>query len=214
MYPRIIIASLYTLFVTVAGFGQGTPANSKNEVDPIHWPIEPRPKLGATSYFTDFDGISVPMYRFQGDGISFELASRRSLRVRQANSNRYSGELTDSRIPGVSLGVSIFREGEFLSDLSEESWDAYKASLAIDKPDVQVVLENSNIDQPTTPYVFGAKFRQIVYEQKTSRGIIKRREIFAFVGTNLLVFTITGTKESVDKNWTSVEHLIGEMSLS
>lgn len=207
----LIAASLF-LGSTLAVVAQSELTSNEQENEPIYWPKEARPKLSTTSFYTNFDGIAVPMYRMQSDALSFELANRKTLRVRPPSSNRYSGELTDSRIPGVSLGVSVFKKGEFLPDLTEKTWSAYKAGLLIDKPNIDVVLENTNIGQAMTPYIFGEKFRQIVYERKTSRGTIKRREIFAIVGPNLLVFSVNGTKETVEQNWTSIEQLIGEMS--
>ena len=209
----VLCVALFLGYVAQGGAQTGT-TNEEAEVEPIAWPQEQRPKLGTTSFYANFDGIHVPMYRIQSDRLSFELANRKTLRVTPPSSSRYSGHLTDSRIPNVSLGISVFKKGEFLPDLSEESWTAYKAGLLIDKPNIDVVLENTNIGQAKTPYIFGKQFRQIVYEQKTSRGIIKRRELFAFVGSNLLVFTINGTKESIDQNWNAVEHLIGEMTLN
>ncbi len=195
-----------------SAIAQTEQPSSASEIEPAYWPQEPRPELSTTSFYTKFDGIDVPMYLIQSDKLRFEIANRQTLRINKTSSSRYSGELIDSQVPGISLGISVFKQGEFLPDLSEESWAAYKKGLLIEKPNIEIVLDNSNIDQPITPYVFGKKFRQVAYEQETQRAVIKRREIFAFVGPNLLVFTITGTKENVDRNWSSVEHLIGEMS--
>lgn len=213
MNLRLLIASLAAIASPLAGSAQETPEHSEAAA-PIHWPAEPRPQLGATSFHIQFDGVAVPMILIQVEGISFELANRSTLQISPTKSARYSGELTDSRLSGVSMGISVFKKGEFLPDLSEESWAAYKESFAIDKPNVEIVLENSNIDQAITPYIFGEQFRQIAYQQETPRGTIKRREIFAFLGDTLLVFTVNGSKTSVDTHWTAVEHLIGEMSRS
>lgn len=189
-------------------------AGSEQTVEPIFWPKEGRPKLNVSSFYTDFDGIDVPMIQLQVDSLNVLLSNRKTLRARGSNSYRYSGELTDSRLPGVSLGLSVFKADEFLPDLSDQSWNAYKAGLAAELPNAEIVLDNSNIGQAITPYVFGEQFRQIVYEQATPQAIVKRREIFAFVNSRLLVFTVSGTKAAVDQNWTSIEHLISEMSRS
>ncbi|EDY82661.1 hypothetical protein VDG1235_2284 [Verrucomicrobiia bacterium DG1235] len=214
MKLKALIALLLAAATSMAADPRQTVLQTEeSDIVPIHWPQTPRPALGAMEYRTTFDGISVPMLLLQLDKLSFELSKRKSLKIRKSSSPRYSGELSDERIPGVSIGLSIFNQGEFLEDLSDQSWESYKAGLMIDKPGIEIVFENSNIESPATPYVFGQTFRQIAYEQVTANMTIKRREIFAKVGDRLLVITMSGTKDSIDQNWSSSEQLISEMSL-
>lgn len=211
---RTTLSSLLILLaMTTALPGQATRPTGDATSQPILWPKTARPTLGITSFYTDFDGIHVPMLRLQSGGLTFEVASRKTLLARATKAPRYSGEFTDSRTPGISIGISVFDKTEFIPDLSIASWAAYKAGIQIEKPGIEFVLDDSNIDSPITPYVFGQQFRQIAYEQSTAQGVVKRREIFAFVGTKLVVFTVNGAKEAVDQNWGSVNRLISEFNL-
>ncbi|MDQ8186904.1 hypothetical protein [Pelagicoccus sp. SDUM812002] len=206
---------LYTIALLMgtaaAAFSQ--TANDGSDLEALFWPKSARPELSTRSSFDNFDGIHVPMLLVQSSDLSFELANRENLRINRPSSSRYSGEITDTQLPGITIGLSLFKGGEFLPDLSEVSWSAYRKGLLIEKPYIEIVLENTNIGQAITPYVFGKQFRQIVYQLETTRGLVKRREIFCFVGSNLVVFTISGTKQSVDLHWTAVENLISELSL-
>lgn len=209
------LASIFVLSALGgASFAMANPQGDEAKTEPMYWPATPRPSLGISSYYSDFDGILVPMYSIQSGALSFELSNRKNISIQHSSSARYSGEFSDSRQPGITMGLSTFDLKEFLPDLSEESWKAYKTGLLVKKPNLKVVFENSNIDAPATPYVFGKKFRQIAYESASGQAILKSREIFAIVGQNLLVFTINGTKETVDQHWTSIENLISEMTLN
>lgn len=211
---RAIVSILILSALALAEHAKANTGDGEAQVKPTYWPATPRPNLAFSSYYSDFDGILVPMYSVRSGKLSFELSNRKTVSIQNSSSTRYSGEIRDSQAPGVVMGLSIFNLKEFLPDLSDESWTAYKTGLVADKPNVKLVFENSNIDSPTTPYVFGKKFRQIAYELDSDQGVVKRREIFAIVGENLLVFTINGTKASVDQTWIKVEHLISEMTLN
>lgn len=210
------IKSLFSITViclsaTLTSQAQSNPQSAEPEA--IHWPSTPRPNVEVSHVQTNFDGIPVPIIQIQLEELKFELANRKTLASQGTSSPRYSGEFTDERLPGVTIGMSVFKRGEFLADLSEESWSSYKRGLALDTPNLSIVLDNTNIGAAITPYVFGKEFRQIAYEQESGNLTVKRREIFAFIGSNLFVFTISGTKAMVDQNWVQVDHLIGEMNM-
>lgn len=201
------------LISSLQSVGFSSDKKSDEAKTSIFWPITSQPKFGIRSFNRSFDGIDVPMVSIQIGKWEFELSRNYNQHFQASNSPRYSGEIHDKRFSDAPLRISQFTAKKFLPDLSEESWASYKKGLIERNPQIKVVLDNTNLDAPITPYVFGQKFRQIAYEIQASNQIVKRREIFTFLGDDLIVFSVSGTKENVDRHWTQVERLISEMTL-
>lgn len=208
------VASIALALPSTQGFASDGQQTSHTDIKPILWPQTPRPKTVAMPINTMFDGYPVSILSLQTRETSLELVKREPFSLVPASSSRYSVEIVNRNWPNVYLGLSFFDKGEFLSDLSEKSWLAYKAGLELQRPDAQIVFESSNIDGPATPYVFGAKFRQIAYEIQSGPEVAKKREIFAFLGDRLLVVSVTGVKADVDQSWTRLDQFVSEMSLA
>ena len=184
-----------------------------SEAKPILWPDAPRPRTVVKPITTFFDGYPVSILSLQTREATLEVMKSDPFSQVPAGSSRYSLELVSPTWPNVYFGLSYFDRGEFLPDLSEASWQSYKLGLAQERPDARVVFESSNIESPATPYVLGSHFRQIAYEIPNGAETAKKREIFAFVGSDLLVISITGLKADVDQSWTKLDQFISEMSL-
>lgn len=208
------LASITLAVLSTCGFAIDGQQAFDSDAKPIFWPETQRPKTIAKPTNILFDGSPVSILSLQTGQVSLEIVKREPFSLVPESSSRYSTEIVNRNWPNVYLGLSFFDKSEFLPDLSENSWLAYKAGLALQRPDAQVVFESSNIDSPATPYVLGAKFRQIAYEIQSGPEIAKKREIFAFVGGDLLVFSVTGLKADVDNSWAGVDQFINEMNLS
>lgn len=204
----LALAALCTLAVAAPRPGQ---ALSGGETAPIVWPETGRPSFKVTTQDEIFDGYPVTLLHLSALDVGFKLASRPQITIDPNPSARYSLSLHDEGMPGISINFSVFNKGEFLPNLEQASWQAYLDGLS--QSGHSVVFENSNIDQAVTPYVLSQQFRQVAYEAPSEgANRAKRREIFAFVGDSLLVITIHGSKNDVDRYWFQVESLISELS--
>lgn len=185
------------------------------ETDPssVLWPDAARPKLKIRDYYTTFDGAYVPIVSLENQEYSFEIFKRPGLSVRTSPSSRFSAVFSFAEAEDVTLALSTFEANEFLEDLSDETWQAYKLGLVQSRRANELVYESSNIESPATPYVFGLPFRQVSYLASPSGKVMQVREIFALENQRLIVFTVLGTPQSIVSNWEQVDQLISEFSL-
>jgi len=208
-----LAASVALCLAPLASAAQRTASEPAPEATPIHWPQSPRPNLAVSEYSVHFDGHPVSMIQLHTSDVAIEIAKRPDFALGPPSSPRYSAEIRSESLPGVAIGLSTFKAEEFLPDLSAASWEAYKAALKSQSSSFRFVFENSNIDAPATPYLLGQPFRQIGYQIAAGNRAIIRRELFAFVGETLLVFTVYGTPEAIEEHWQGVDRLLSELSL-
>ena len=205
---NLVAFVLWLLLASQTGAQQKTLLTQQQ---PILWPESNRPALSVSETNIMFDGYPVSVLRLQIHDLAIEISNRPDFTIESSSSNRFSGTIKDSSMPGVTIGISLFNKTEFLPDLSEKTWKAYLEGIVANNPSASIVFENSNIEERITPYVFDQQFRQVAYEVAEGSNIEKTREIFAFIGDSLLVFSASGSKEAIDQNWFKVEQLISEM---
>ncbi|MBC2604660.1 hypothetical protein [Pelagicoccus albus] len=211
--PWIGALTLLSLTISQAETATVTLRNEEAEQKTIHWPTAPQTKISARNGTVDFDGAQVKMLNLQFDSFEIELALSKGLSFRANPSAQYAASLSGERIPGVTLGIATFAPEDFLSDLSDSNWDAYKLGLTKDNPHLKIVRDDSNIGTRSSLYTFGKDFRQLAFELGSSGNEFKRREVFFMINGKLVAFTVEGMKEAVDQSWIRIDHLIGEMTL-
>lgn len=170
--------------------------NVTADVVPMPWPSEPRPQGQAEGFIKQFDGAEFPLIRFTlptFECIVEPFGTWKSIPL----GNRYS-ILLGSTDSSVTFGVSQFKNGEFLTSLSQDEWIRYTHFLKTSDPNITFNFESSNLDTNDGLYVLGNKYREVVYEISTPKAKpIMVQEIFTFVKDQLTVFTIKGSKEDV-----------------
>jgi len=215
---RPAIATTLSAVALLASLPADAKADSQRpeqqELPAIYWPAQERPKLDIREHYVDFDGAHVPMLSIRSSEVQFEIFKSQGLSLGNSPEPSYSAEASIASAPGLRITVSIFGGSEFLPNLEEATWEAYKRGLDNSPVPPEIVFENSNIGTQATPHVMGGSFRQIAYLDKSGSAEIKTRELFAMIEESLIVFKITGKSDSIDEYWSKIDSLIGEFSLS
>ncbi len=162
----------------------------------LSWPTQARPPLQAESKILSDGENSYPSIVMKGADLELTAPQEEGLLVGGHN-ERYSIFFRHRVLPHFLVGISIFRPGTFLRELSNDSLMAYaKGLLARPPAGVTVTIREGPLDEmprATFPLIAGFP-RKLCYDwtQESPNGekqTVRRIEYFTQVKGNLLVVT-------------------------
>lgn len=206
--------NLAAAIALLIGSGAALSAAELQQAKPVFWPATPRPATKVIPAHTFFDGFPVSILNLHTLGTHIEISRQHSLVLDEGAGSRFSVAFTSTDWEGVQLGISCFDGKEFLKNLDDDQWTAYKMGLLKSNPSTAILEENSNRDGPMTPYLLGLSYRQLIYtDSPEADNPIVNRELFAFSGSTLIVVSLSGPKIFMDENRGKVDRFISEMTL-
>jgi len=182
--------------------------------DAVRWPPEARPVIEADFFTESPDGYLEERALLICGDFDLLLSVTKNWKRGTSSDPRFSFVFESVKNPEVSLGVSVFKPGEFLSDLSEDSWAAYLESLKSEKPEVNITFTHHSKVSPEPPIILNSEYRQIDYvEELAGEERRKVREIFAMIRGNLYVFSFMGPESLIDERRRWHNLMLSRMSL-
>lgn len=178
----------------------------------LSWPTQPRPPMAAEGKILSDGENSYPSIVLRGAELELVAAQEDGLMVGGHN-DRYSIFFRHRVLPHLIVGISIFRPGSFLRELSNDSLMAYAKGLLVRKPsDVTVnILEGPLDEMPRATFPLIAGFpRKLAYDwtQESPNGTketIRRVEYFTQVKGQLVVVTYENHPDGFDRSRPFVE---------
>lgn len=178
------------------------------------WPEVARPNLELSFYEEAPDGYLEERALLRCEGFSLLFSVTRSWRTSEGVSPRFSACLESVKNPEVTLGISVFEQGEFLPGLSDSSWSAYLDSLKGAEPAAEIQFLHHSEERSEPPFILDSVYRQVDYVQAGKAGKrLKTREVFAEIRGKLFVFTFLGPEQLIDEHRQRHNLLLTRMSL-
>ena len=195
----VLIASVIPIAVGTAT--STIELDSNATIEPIAWPKRPRPSIQLGSIETQEDGPIETRTAFIS--AHFTLVSENAPNWEPAKSAqaRYSLYLQDKGAPDLTLAISVFAKDEFLSDLSEGQWIRYVAYVE-NQPEQprSITFQHDSQVKRAAPILLDKRYRQLEYEFINREGAPRKtRELFTFIGNELVVFSLNGPKEDIER---------------
>ena len=181
---------------------------------PIVWPGAPRTAASLSSKSEIFDEVPVSIPILASKDLRIRFGSFGPWERSAAPDSRFSILFQHHTNSKVRLGIAIFDDGEFLSNLRKPSWDAYVAGIRATQRDGLVSLtEAGSIDGGDGIMFLGQPTREVSYAtvEAGSGKTGSHREFFAIVKGRLVALVVEGPHDSVAQLGTAIERFVGHL---
>lgn len=185
--------------------------------EPFVWPSRARPELRVTRDELRIEAHALPVIRMSGAGYNWIMDQQGGWVVTGNAEGRYSVCFQHRHSPGLSFGISVFREGEFLPDTELDVLARYVKGLVRGAPkgvDIAIVegpYERQGFLRSTLIGEFPRSIRYRIHDH-TNQRVLEREEFFLRKDGRLVVVTYENTPQLFERSRGAVVQLLGSVA--